>query len=87
MSKPRAKKPKKPEPNYYVFEGNLEGQLENASFFRDSMPLDGKRQPKLPKYAHYINGDFIEFVDELPKDRVMVSRALALRLLPKDYRV
>jgi hypothetical protein len=76
---------KKPEPNYYVFEGNPEGQLKNASFYRDTVPLNNRVFAF--KYAHYMNGDFMGFVNELPKDRVMVSRALAMRLLPKDYRV
>lgn len=79
-----AKKPKKPEPNYYVFEGNPEGQLENGSFYRDSVPLV---PGGTPKFAWYMNGDFIAFVDKVPPDRVMVPRALAMRLLPKECRV
>jgi hypothetical protein len=70
------------EPNYYVFEGNPDGQLENGSFYRDAKP-----PLKHGRYVQYMNGDFIDFVDELPADRIKVDRKHALKLLPEINRV
>jgi hypothetical protein len=79
----RLLKLKNPELNYYVFEGNPEGQLENGSFYRDRPPPFDSAN----RYSHYMNGDFMGFVAELPKDRIKVRRELALRLVPKCCRV
>ncbi len=71
------------EPNYYVFEGNPDGQLENGSFYRDCNP----DAPGQKAYAHYMNGDFMCVTDILPADRIKVDRQHALKLLPKCNRV
>ena len=54
--------------------------LQNGSFYRD-------RGSEFGGYAHYMNGDFMGWVDKVPKQFVLQDRKHALRLLPRNCRV
>jgi hypothetical protein len=54
--------------------------LQNGSFYRD-------RGSEFGGYAHYMNGDFMGWVESIPDTFVLQERSHALRLLPRNCRV
>lgn len=60
---------------YWVYKNNPEGAVRNGSFTRMNEGRAG--------YAVWMNGDFMEFSDNLPAGLVEVPAAYAERLLPK----
>lgn len=58
---------------YYTYAHNVVGGLENGSFVREY--ADGER-------VHYMNGDFMGAVEEVPANMKEVPTDLALSLLP-----
>jgi hypothetical protein len=55
-----------------------EDALKNGSYFR----VTGRK--KFDRFAHYINGDFISFVNKLPNGlNLQLQRKEAKKLIPK----
>jgi hypothetical protein len=66
---------KKDERKYYVPRTSAaESSLRNGTFIRSSWSGD---------YAQYMNGDFIDLVDEVPVGFVLIDTEYALSLIPK----
>jgi len=57
---------------YYTWKQNVDGCLRNGSFVRRS--ANG--------LVHYMNGDFMGFVDKVPKGMVEVDGMKAKKLIP-----
>ena len=61
---------------YYTWEHNIDGCLRNGSFVRRSKH----------GLAQFMNGDFMGFIDEVPKGMCAVDVVHAFKLIPKCCR-